>query len=250
MKTAITPAYVFTPSTGTLNLSAISAFNIEQLYAVINATAGVVIYAQGQSSLGYTNITASTITLAFNVSGMNNTDKLMIIYDVVGRQTSMGSNSFTLATDDTTAVAIGTTADTAWAGTGTSSAIAALKAIWTLLNGTLKVSPGGDIGTDRSANTPTGPGNSSSFSYNGSTLSLLLTFPTNALRKQCEINNTTGSPIVIVFDDGNNTAANTSILPIAPTSQYAQGGSWTSNVEQGRIRVYGSSGTFCYGREN
>jgi hypothetical protein len=250
MKTAITPTYIFTPSAGTLNLSGITAFNVEQLFAVINTTAGVVIYAQGQSSLGYTSLSASTLTLSYNVSTMSSTDKLMIIYEVVGRQTSATSSSITLANDDTTALAIGTTADVSWAGTGSSSVVAALKAIWILLNSTIKVSPGGDIGTDRSSNIPTGPGTNSTFTYNGSTLTLLLTFQANTLRKQCEINNTTGSQIVIVLDDGNNTTANTSLLPIASTTAYAQGGSWTSNVEQGRIRVYGTAGTFCYGREN
>ncbi len=122
-------------------------------------------------------------------------------------------------------------------------------------DGSLVTSSGGvsgSIGTNRSANTPTGPGAATSFTYNGVTVNLLSTIAANTSRKQVEINNTSGdSSVVLVIDDGANTVATISILPLAPgIGAGLQGGSYSSQVELGRIRIFGTTGDFVYAREN
>lgn len=122
-----------------------------------------------------------------------------------------------------------------------------------IVNPTTGVAQGatGSSGVDRSANAPTGPGSASSFSFNGTTLNLLSTIAANTSRRNVEINNTTGSQVVLVIDDGANTAGSVSLFPLAAGSgAFAQGGDFSSQSEQGRIRIYGTTGTYCYAREN
>jgi hypothetical protein len=164
----------------------------------------------------------------------------------------------------------GTTADSAYAGSGSSSVIAALKGVYAAIKGTLTVSwsgqsvalsagssvigavtMAGDVGTDRSINAPSGPGSATTLTYNGNTLTQLVSIASNTSRKSLEVNNTTGALVVLVFDDGANTAGTVSLLPLAAgTAQYQQGGDFQSQTEQGRVRIFGTTGTFCYAREN
>ncbi|HNC40286.1 MAG TPA: hypothetical protein PK522_00725 [Nitrosomonas sp.] len=84
MKKFITPAYTFTPGgsgVGTVDLSGISGFNVKNLVAVINQTRGVVIYATGQSSTRYTNVTGTTVTLFYDTTGQSGSDVLQVIYE-------------------------------------------------------------------------------------------------------------------------------------------------------------------------
>lgn len=83
MKQAITPTYTFTPSAKTINLSGISSFTIDKLFAIINVTASQIIYAPGKSGLGYTALSGTLITLAYNTTAMGSSDNLMILYDTV-----------------------------------------------------------------------------------------------------------------------------------------------------------------------
>jgi hypothetical protein len=177
----------------------------------------------------------------------------------------------TVATETTAiATASGTTADAAYAGSGSSSVIAALKGVYAAIKGTLTVSwsgqsvalsagssvigavtMAGDVGTDRSINAPSGPGSATTLTYNGNTLTQLVSIASNTSRKSLEVNNTTGALVVLVFDDGANTAGTVSLLPLAAgTAQYQQGGDFQSQTEQGRVRIFGTTGTFCYAREN
>jgi hypothetical protein len=143
----------------------------------------------------------------------------------------------------TTGTGIGTSADTAWSGSGTSTVIAALKAIWILLKT-------GTVGLDRSANAPAGPGAATSFTYNATTVNLLTTIAANPNRHGVEINNTTGALVVVVIDDGANTAGTVSIMPLAPGPGANQGGAdFIPPNELGRLRVFGTTGTYCYARE-
>lgn len=115
----------------------------------------------------------------------------------------------------------------------------------------LTITQAGSVGADFSGNAPTGPGEATSFSFNSGTVFLLATVPANQYRDVVEVNNTTGSPVVIVMDDGLNTAGTVSLFPLAPgAGANQQGGDWVSQIERGRIRVYGASGTFCFVREN
>src|SRR4051794_34717426 len=74
------------------------------------------------------------------------------------------------------------------------------------------------VGTDKSANSPAGPGAASSFTYNGATQNLLVTVAANPSRGVIEVVNTTGALIVVVIDDGSNTAGTVSLLPLVPGS--------------------------------
>lgn len=80
----ITPSYTFTPGAsgaGTVNLSGISSFNVKRLAAIINQTRGVTIFATGVDSLGYTQVSGTTLTLATNTNSHSASDTLVIIYD-------------------------------------------------------------------------------------------------------------------------------------------------------------------------
>lgn len=114
----------------------------------------------------------------------------------------------------------------------------------------LPVTPAGTIGADRSANAPAGPGAATSFTFNGVTLNLLSTIAANPARCGLEVNNTTGALIVVVLDDGANTAGTVSLFPLAPgAGQFQQGGDFSPSNELGRLRIFGTTGTFCYARE-
>jgi hypothetical protein len=81
MKTAITPNYIFNATARTLDLSAISSFDIKKLFAIINLDRQEIIYAVGSANQGFTSISGAIITLAYNTSTHSNSDRLQIIYD-------------------------------------------------------------------------------------------------------------------------------------------------------------------------
>jgi len=84
MSSYITPSYTFTPGPsglGTVNLSGIDNFDVKRLVAIVNQTAGTVIYSSGNSSCNHTNVSGKTITLKLDTSSQNSTDILQIIYD-------------------------------------------------------------------------------------------------------------------------------------------------------------------------
>lgn len=109
----------------------------------------------------------------------------------------------------------------------------------------------GSVGIDRSANAPAGPGTATSFVFNGVTVNLIATISSNISRKSLQINNTTGAFLVAVIDDGANGAGSVSMFPVAPGSaQFQQGGDLTLTNEYGRVRIFGTTGTYCYVRES
>ena len=94
MKQAFVTNYVFDPSAGTLDLSSIPDFDIKKLYAVINTqslTNKQLIYAVGIWQYSYTDLTAGVLTLSHDVSEMDASDELLILYDV----SSVGENGAT-----------------------------------------------------------------------------------------------------------------------------------------------------------
>ena len=115
----------------------------------------------------------------------------------------------------------------------------------------LVVEPLSTKGIDHSSNAPAGPGTATSFTFNGNTVNLLQTVAVNPNRVAIEVNNTTGAPVVVVTDDGFNTSGRVSLFPLAPGSgQYQQGADLTLTTELGRVRIFGTTGTYCYVREN
>ena len=84
MKKFITPTYTFTPGTsgvGTVNLSGVVDFDKKLLLSIINQTAGVIIYSTAIPSLGYTNVTGTTVTLFADTSAQNAGDTLQVVYE-------------------------------------------------------------------------------------------------------------------------------------------------------------------------
>lgn len=83
-KLFITPVYTFTPAAsgvGTVNMTGIANFDVKRLVAIINQTRGVVIYATGSTTLKYTGVSGTTVTLNFDTTGHSSGDTLQIIYD-------------------------------------------------------------------------------------------------------------------------------------------------------------------------
>lgn len=85
MKSFIAPSYTFTPGVsgvGTVNLSGISGFDIKYLVSIINQTKGEIVYSTASTSLRYTNVTGTTVTLFKDTSSMSSGDVLQVIYEV------------------------------------------------------------------------------------------------------------------------------------------------------------------------
>lgn len=104
MKSFITPTYTFTPGAsgvGTVDLSSIVGFDVKKLVAIINQTDGIVIYATGNPATRFTAEAAGVVTLFKDTSTMSGSDKLQIIYEEKGQQTSAESSPVTIASDQT-----------------------------------------------------------------------------------------------------------------------------------------------------
>ena len=81
MKRATTYSYTFAPGAvpPTLNLSGITNFNVRKLYAVVDLTAGAILFWAGLPQFGYSVLTGTTLTLKASVAGCQSTDDLMVI---------------------------------------------------------------------------------------------------------------------------------------------------------------------------
>ena len=80
MKKIIITQPIFTPSSNTIDTK-IDNFDVRKLYAIINQTDGILIYATATEGKGYVSVSDSTIVLQYNTSLMSSTDVLQIIYD-------------------------------------------------------------------------------------------------------------------------------------------------------------------------
>jgi hypothetical protein len=75
--------YVFDPSNSRLDLSTWPSFNFSYLYAIINITAGKLIYATAGNSAGLDGTySAPYLNLTFNTTSMGGGDELQIIYNM------------------------------------------------------------------------------------------------------------------------------------------------------------------------
>jgi hypothetical protein len=109
----------------------------------------------------------------------------------------------------------------------------------------------GSTGLDYSANKPTLPNVGSNFAASGPYASYILvsTIPAvvgTAIRNIIDIENISGSQIVVVRDDGTagsgSAPANASVFALAGGSGVgAQGGSWASTTFKGRLQIYAPS---------
>jgi hypothetical protein len=73
--------YSFNASAKTIDLSSIVNFDIKRLRIIINLTAGITIYVGGNTGMGYSAVSGSTVTLQVDTTAMSNTDNLTVIYD-------------------------------------------------------------------------------------------------------------------------------------------------------------------------
>lgn len=89
MKAYLTDSVAFNPALKTLDFSNVFNFDVRKLLAVINLTSGLIIYASGGTSLGYSSIAGSVLTLTYDTTAMNAGDKLQVIYDTVGSQVDL-----------------------------------------------------------------------------------------------------------------------------------------------------------------
>ena len=106
----------------------------------------------------------------------------------------------------------------------------------------------GSTGRDYSANAPTLPAVGSGFAASGPYASyvLIATRAANPARCSIDVENNSGSQIVVVRDDGTAangvTPVNASVFPLAAgVGAGSQGGSWQSSTFKGRVQVYAAS---------
>ena len=96
MKQLIAFSPDFNPTAKTLDFTSYPGFRTDKLYAVINTTQNVIIYAPGVSGLGgSTSSNLSVLTLQYDTSLHNSSDQLNVYYDTAG-----GWNHYSVVGDD------------------------------------------------------------------------------------------------------------------------------------------------------
>jgi hypothetical protein len=100
-----TQSVTFNPTAKTLNFSAWTSFDIRKLVAVINDTRNALIYSIANNGNGLASESGSLITLQFDTTSHNASDKLTIIYDdtqrVIIQSSTLPSGAATEAKQDT-----------------------------------------------------------------------------------------------------------------------------------------------------
>lgn len=82
-KRAVTYNVTFNPGAMTIDMTAVSGFDIRKLFAILNLSTvptGVV-YAAGTPGFGYSLLSGNVLTLQAPMAGMTANDKLLILYD-------------------------------------------------------------------------------------------------------------------------------------------------------------------------
>lgn len=80
MKYMLTGNYPFDPAAKTVDFTSVSGFDLKSLIAIVNQTAGVVIYSPVSPSAGGT-LAGSVLTLAYDTTAMHSGDTLLVFYD-------------------------------------------------------------------------------------------------------------------------------------------------------------------------
>ncbi len=107
----------------------------------------------------------------------------------------------------------------------------------------------GTTGIDHSANPPATPNVGNNFGASGpyANYVLITTIPTNPTRHNIDIENASGSQIVVVRDNGITPwglpPLNATLFPLSGTTAYSQGGAWSSQTFKGRLQIYAPSST-------
>ena len=79
MKTKI-QSYSFNKATKQVTFSDYSTIYLDKILLIVNVTANIIIYNFSDSTKGGT-VATNVLTLTYDTSSMNNTDKLLIYYD-------------------------------------------------------------------------------------------------------------------------------------------------------------------------
>lgn len=72
---------VFDPVNKTLDFSQWPDFQVHKLYAVINVTRNTPIYVPGTTRFGFSSVTGNIVTLEFDTTTYETSDKLSVYYD-------------------------------------------------------------------------------------------------------------------------------------------------------------------------
>lgn len=93
-------SYTFNKTAKTVTLSGINTIPLEQVLLITNVTSNVVIYQFNNPALGG-SIASNVITLDYDTSAMDNSDRLQIFieYDSLGQTTAANSSPVVLASD-------------------------------------------------------------------------------------------------------------------------------------------------------
>lgn len=79
---------VFDPVNRTLDFTQWPSFQVNKLYAVINNTRNTPIYVPGTTKFGYSSALDNIVTLSFDTTLHNTTDKLSVYYDTVPEESN------------------------------------------------------------------------------------------------------------------------------------------------------------------
>jgi hypothetical protein len=80
-KSVINSTLTFTPASKTIDFANVQAFDLRDVFAIVNVTAGKIIYAPGITGKGYTNLTGTVLTLQYDTTAMNAADVIAVQYD-------------------------------------------------------------------------------------------------------------------------------------------------------------------------
>jgi len=107
------------------------------------------------------------------------------------------------------------------------------------------VAPAGSTGADFSANRPALPNIGAGFGASGpyANYVLVATISANPARFSIDVENTSGAQIAVLLDDGTAAIgaapANSTVFALSGGGAAgAQGGSWVSEREKGRVQIY------------
>lgn len=97
MKYSTHEKLIFTPAAATLDFSSFPAFDVRNLYAVVDVTAAAPIYLMGIPNMGYSALSPNghVLTLQASMAGLTAADILAVTYDEgddnLGRLVSLAS---------------------------------------------------------------------------------------------------------------------------------------------------------------
>ena len=81
MKQPLLSGYSFTPALRTIDFSALPNFDLRRLFAIINLSAGQMIYAPSVTGYGLQAANGSVITLVADTTQMSASDPLLVLYE-------------------------------------------------------------------------------------------------------------------------------------------------------------------------